>query len=46
MRSRAVFILCDSANLFAPDNIATEIMDDLQAAPEQFAEIAGDLGEK
>lgn len=33
----------DSANLPAPDILATEIMDDLQAALEQFAQIAGDL---
>jgi type I restriction enzyme M protein len=34
----------DSANLPAPDIIATEIIEDLQAALEQFSEIAGDLG--
>ena len=34
----------DSANLPPPDIIATEIMEDLQAALEQFSEIAGDLG--
>jgi type I restriction enzyme M protein len=33
----------DSANLPAPDVIAAEIMEDLQAALEQFSEIAGDL---
>ena len=36
----------DSANLPAPDIIATEIMEDLQAALEQFSEIAADLGPK
>lgn len=35
----------DNANLPAPDVLATEIMEDLQAALEQFAEIVGDLGE-
>ena len=34
----------DSANLPAPDILAAEIMDDLQAALAQFAEIAGNLG--
>jgi type I restriction enzyme M protein len=34
----------DSANLPAPDVIAAEIVEDLEAALEQFAEIAGDLG--
>jgi type I restriction enzyme M protein len=34
----------DSANLPAPDVIAAEIMEDLEAALEQFSEIAGDLG--
>lgn len=34
----------DNANLPKPDVIATEIMEDLQAALEQFAEIAADLG--
>jgi len=34
----------DSANLPAPDIIAAEIMEDLQAALEQFSEIAADLG--
>jgi hypothetical protein len=34
----------DSANLPPPDIIAAEIMEDLQAALEQFSEIAGDLG--
>jgi type I restriction enzyme M protein len=34
----------DSANLPAPDIIAAEIMDDLEAALEQFREIAEDLG--
>jgi type I restriction enzyme M protein len=33
----------DSANLPAPDVIAAEIMEDLQAALEQFSEIANDL---
>jgi type I restriction enzyme M protein len=36
----------DSANLPAPDIIAAEIMEDLQAALEQFSEIAADLGSK
>ena len=36
----------DGANLPEPDVIAAEIMEDLQAALEQFALIAGDLGEK
>ena len=34
----------DSANLPPPDIIAAEIMEDLEAALEQFAEIAADLG--
>ncbi|MEZ4667862.1 MAG: class I SAM-dependent DNA methyltransferase [Anaerolineae bacterium] len=34
----------DNANLPAPEVIAAEIMDDLKAALEQFAAIAGDLG--
>jgi type I restriction enzyme M protein len=34
----------DSANLPPPDLIAAEIMEDLQAALEQFSEIAADLG--
>ena len=34
----------DTANLPAPDILATEIVEDLQAALEQFAEIAEDLG--
>ena len=33
----------DSANLLDPDIIATEIVEDLQAALAQFAEIAADL---
>jgi type I restriction enzyme M protein len=33
----------DSANLPAPDIIAAEIVEDLEAALEQFAEIAADL---
>ncbi len=33
----------DSANLPAPETIAAEIAEDLEAALEQFAEIAGDL---
>jgi type I restriction enzyme M protein len=33
----------DSANLPAPDIIAAEIVEDLEAALAQFAEIAGDL---
>jgi type I restriction enzyme M protein len=33
----------DSANLPDPDVIAAEIVEDLQAALEQFAEIATDL---
>ncbi len=36
----------DSANLPAPDIIATEIVEDLEAALEQFAEIAADLSPK
>ena len=36
----------DSANLPAPDIIAREIADDLEAALEQFREIAEDLEEK
>ena len=34
----------DSANLPAPDVIAAEIVENLEAALEQFAEIAGELG--
>ena len=33
----------DSANLPPPDVIAQEIVENLQAAPAQFAEIANDL---
>jgi hypothetical protein len=33
----------DSANLPDPDVIAAEIAEDLQAALDQFAQIAGDL---
>lgn len=33
----------DSSNLPEPDVIAAQIVDDLQAALEQFAQIAGDL---
>jgi len=33
----------DSANLPHPDIIAAEIVEDLEAALAQFAEIAGDL---
>jgi type I restriction enzyme M protein len=33
----------DSANLPAPDVIAAEIAEDLQAALDQFAQIASDL---
>jgi type I restriction enzyme M protein len=33
----------DSANLPAPDIIVAEIVEDLQAALEQFSEIAADL---
>jgi type I restriction enzyme M protein len=33
----------DSANLPDPDVIATEIAEDLQAALDQFAQIAADL---
>jgi hypothetical protein len=36
----------DSANLPAPDIIAREIVDDLEAALEQFREIADDLEAK
>jgi type I restriction enzyme M protein len=39
-------LLEDSANLPAPDIIAAEIVDDLEAALEQFAEIATDLSRK
>jgi type I restriction enzyme M protein len=35
--------LSDSDNLPAPDVIAAEIVEDLEAALEQFQEIAGDL---
>jgi type I restriction enzyme M protein len=34
----------DSANLPSPDVIAAEIVEDLEAALEQFGEIAADLG--
>jgi type I restriction enzyme M protein len=34
----------DSANLPAPEIIAAEIVEDLEAALAQFAEIAADLG--
>ena len=34
----------DNANLPSPEVIAAEIMEDLRAALEQFAEIASDLG--
>ena len=36
--------LSDSDNLPAPEVIAQEIVEDLEAALEQFREIAGDLG--
>lgn len=36
--------LADSDNLPAPELIAQEIVEDLQAALEQFKLIAGDLG--
>jgi hypothetical protein len=36
----------DTANLPDPDVLALEIIEDLQAALEQFAEIAEDLGEQ
>lgn len=36
----------DTANLPDPDVLAAEIVEDLQAALEQFSEIAQDLGEK
>jgi type I restriction enzyme M protein len=36
--------LAESDNLPAPDEIAAEIVADLEAALEQFREIAGDLG--
>jgi type I restriction enzyme M protein len=36
--------LSDSDNLPEPDVLAQEIVDDLEAALEQFREIAGDLG--
>ena len=35
----------DTANLPNPDVLATEIVEDLQAALEQFSEIAEDMGE-
>ena len=38
--------LADSDNLPAPDIIAQEIVDDLEAALEQFREIAEELEEK
>lgn len=34
----------ENTNLPAPELIAAEIMEDLRAALEQFAEITGDLG--
>jgi type I restriction enzyme M protein len=36
----------DSANLPDPDVIAVEIVEDLQAALDEFALIAGDLSQK
>jgi len=36
--------LSDSDNLPAPEVIAQEIVDDMEAALEQFREILGDLG--
>lgn len=36
--------LSDSDNLLDPDVLAAEIVADLEAALEQFREIAGDLG--
>jgi type I restriction enzyme M protein len=36
----------DTANLPEPEVLAAEIVEDLQAALEQFAEIAGDLAEE
>ena len=36
----------DSANLPDPDVIAAEIAEDLQAALDQFAQIAGDLSQR
>jgi type I restriction enzyme M protein len=36
----------DTANLPDPAVLAAQIVDDLQAAPEQFAEIAAELGEE
>ena len=36
----------DSSNLPEPDIIAAKIVEDLQAALEQFAQIAGDLRER
>jgi type I site-specific restriction endonuclease len=41
--ARRVLFLEDSANLPDPDIIAAEIVEDLQAALAQFAEIAADL---
>jgi len=38
--------LADSDNLPAPEIIAQEIVDDLEAALEQFRLIASDLGEE
>ena len=40
-----IIALEDSANLPAPGVIATEIVEDLRAALEQFAEIEADLKE-
>ena len=37
--------LSDSDNLPAPEVIAAEIVEDLEAALEQFREILGDMGE-
>jgi type I restriction enzyme M protein len=49
MASLEIFRLGDesleeSDNLLAPDVLAQEIVDDLEAALEQFREIANDLG--
>ena len=38
--------LSDSDNLPAPEVIAAEIVEDLEAALEQFREILGDMGEE
>jgi hypothetical protein len=42
-KEKAIYYLEDSANLADPDIIATEIAEDLEAALEQFSQIANDL---